>query len=96
MSAARVHVQELPGPDQRPQHAVEDAAEQARAELGPQRVAGRDHRVAGAEAARVLVHLHGGDVAVEGDHLAGQLAAADLDEIEHRRSAARRPRPPGR
>ncbi len=68
---------------QRPEHAVEHAAEQARPQARGQRVAPRGRRVAGREAAGVLVGLHG-DVAVPDRHdLAGQPVRPQRHDVEH-------------
>jgi hypothetical protein len=75
--------QQLAGPGEPAQHAVEDASEESRPELRPQRMTRSGDRVSRPDSARVGVHLDGGDVAVEGDHLARQPGLAHLDELEH-------------
>ena len=57
---------------QRALRAVEDRAEQARAELDLERLAGVEHRLAGGQPGRVLVDLDHGVRSVEADHLARQ------------------------
>ena len=78
--------QRLARPGEPAQHAVEDAAEKPRPELGPQGMARAHDGVSGPEPARVRVHLNRGGAPVEGDHLARQPIPAHLDELEHARS----------
>ena len=83
--AGAAGVSQVPARRQRPQQPVEHPAEQVRAERCRQRLAPRASAgIAGREAAGVLVGLDGGDVAADGDHLAGQPVAAELDQLQHR------------
>ena len=61
--------------------AVEDAPEQAGTELDFQRPAGVEHRLADAQARRVLVDLDRGVLAVEADDLAGERGLADAHDV---------------
>ena len=72
-------------PRETPQHPVEDAPEQARAERGAQWMAGGGNGIAGAHAARVRVDLNRRPPVPEGDDLAGQPRLAHFDELEHLR-----------
>ena len=75
------------------QHAVEDAAEQPRAQLGAQRAVAQHGGGARAEPAGVLVGLDHRVLAVEGDDLGREALVAQLDEVEHAaRRGGRRPR----
>ena len=76
---------------QRALRAVEDRAEQARAELHLERLAGVDHRLPGGQPRRVLVDLDHHLRAVEADHLARQAGVPDLDDVvqARRREALR-------
>ena len=60
---------------------VERGAEQPWSEPGAERRAGRLHRVADAEAGRLLVDLDGGRVGLEVDHLAEQARGPDADDL---------------
>ena len=68
---------------ERAQHAVEDAAEQARPELGRERQPAARDGLSGGQPARVLVDLDGRAVALHGDDLARQASLADGDDLEH-------------
>jgi hypothetical protein len=61
--------------------AVEDASEQARAELDLQRAAGVSHRLADPQSRGVFVDLDRGALAIEADHLAWQCGVADADDV---------------
>ncbi len=61
--------------------AVEDAAEEAGAQLDLEGAAARAHRLADLEAVGLLVDLEGGAVACQADHLAEKTAAADGGEL---------------
>ena len=56
--------------------AVEDTAEQTRAQLHREGMAQGDHRIAGPEHLRGFVHLHQRTIAVQADHLAGEVELA--------------------
>jgi len=72
---------------ERPAGAVDDAAEQARAELDTERPAGPGGGITGAQAAGQLVDLGDGLTPGEPDDLAGQLAAAHQHHVEQPRPA---------
>ena len=55
---------------------VEDTPEQAGTQLHREGVAQGDHRVAGPEHLRGFVHLHQRTIAVQADHLAGEVELA--------------------
>src|SRR5690606_27651993 len=63
--------------------AVEDAVEHAGAKLDSERQPGGDDLLTNGEAARVLVDLDEGRVAVEADDLTDELLLADPDDVEH-------------
>ena len=71
-------------PRERPQEAVEDAAEQAGAQSGRQRRPASRRRVAGAQAARVLVGLHGDPLAADRHHLRRQGRRTQVHDLAHR------------
>ena len=64
--------QEIGCGGERAQHAIEDAPEQARPELGREREPTARDRLTGGESAGVLVHLDRRPLAFERDHLDGQ------------------------
>ena len=70
---------------ERPEQPVEDAAEQVRAQERRQRLAARPGGMTGREAAGVLVRLHGGHVAPDGDGLTGKQVLAELERCRSSR-----------
>ena len=89
-------VQRLARPGEPAQHAVEDAPEQPRPELGPQGMARARHGVSGPEPARVRVHLNRRGAPVEGDHLARQPVVGPPRRARACPQRDRRPRPRAR
>ena len=75
---------------QGPLDAVEDLAQQTRADLHRQGRPLPHHRVAGPDAAGVLVDLEGGHLAVQGDDLADEARRPHLHHLIHGEDVARR------
>jgi hypothetical protein len=69
---------------QRPAHAVEDAAEQSRAEWNRERAPGEYHRFAHPESGSVLVDLDRATIAFQSDHLADEAPRADPHQFVQR------------
>jgi len=65
------------------QQPIEDTAQQTGTEAGRQWLAHLHHRVADPQAAGVLEGLHGDEVAVDADRLAGGAQRPHLDGVEH-------------
>ena len=69
---------------QRPQEPVEDVAEQTGAQSGRQRLPASRRRVAGSQAARVLVGLHGHPLTADRHHLPRQGRRTQVHDLAHR------------
>ena len=77
--------EEVAGAGQTPEHAVEDPAQKAGAELCRQRSPRRDDGLPRLHPTRVLVHLDDGHAPLEGDHLPGEAMRPDVHEVAHGR-----------